>query len=85
MKLLTDKHKGMRISGDGLLSRIERGERQNKGQRYSVGVLLSHLEILAREYYAGNITVVDEFCQLYCFGEEERERREKVEESEVRP
>ena len=64
--LLGPKHTGMRVSASGLLGRIARGERPNKGTRYMLGELLKHLEQVGREYYAGNVTIVDEFLQCYA-------------------
>jgi len=34
--------------------------------------MAKHLEETAKRYYAGDCAVVDEFFQLYCFGEIER-------------
>jgi hypothetical protein len=34
--------------------------------------MATHLEEVAHRYYAGDVAVVDEFLQLYCFGEEAR-------------
>ena len=65
-ELLGPKHKGMRVSCSGLLGRIARGGRCAKGERYMLGELLKHLEQVGREYYAGNVTFVDEFLQCYC-------------------
>ncbi len=65
-RLLGQKHTGMRVSASGLLGRIARGERPNKGTRYMLGELLNHLQQVGREYYAGNVTIVDEFLQCYA-------------------
>ena len=64
--LLGPKHKGMRISAAGLLGRISRGGKVDKGQRYVLGVMLQHLEATARRFYAGDVKAIDEFLQLYC-------------------
>jgi hypothetical protein len=64
--LLGPKHKGLKVSASGLLGRIARGQRPNKGMRYMLGVLLEHLEHVGEQYYSGNVAVVDEFLQLYC-------------------
>lgn len=64
--LLGPKHTGMRVSAQGLLSRIADGTRIGQGQRFMVGELLKHLEMMAREFYGGNPKIVDEFLQLYA-------------------
>lgn len=66
MKVRGKNHTGMRVSVSGLLGRIAGGERLNKGTRYMIGELLKHLEQVGREYYAGNIAIVDEFLQCYA-------------------
>lgn len=63
--LLGAKHTGSRISADGILGRIRDG-RHYVGLDYACGVLLGHLEEMARRFYAGDPTGVDEFLQLYC-------------------
>ncbi len=65
--LLAPEKKGMRVNGVRYL-------RQSKGVGYADmrRMMAAHLEDLAREYYAGNITIVDEFLQLYCIGESDR-------------
>lgn len=65
-ELLAPKHKGMCISAAGLLGRISRGGKVDKGQRYVLGVMLQHLEETAKRFYAGEVKAVDEFLQLYC-------------------
>jgi len=59
----------MRVSAEGLLGRIQRGNKVEKGQRYMVGEMLKHLQEVGRRFYAGDIKVVDEFLQLYCLDE----------------
>jgi hypothetical protein len=81
MKLLAKKKTNMRISGEGLLGRIADGQRPDKGQRFGVREMLDNMELMANEFYKGNVSMVDEFCQLYCFGEEARKEREKQETS----
>jgi uncharacterized iron-regulated protein len=65
--LLAPEKKGMRVNGMRYLQ-------QSKGTGYADmrRMMAAHLEELAREYYAGNIEVVDEFLQLYCIGESDR-------------
>jgi hypothetical protein len=36
---------------------------------------------MAQRYYAGDIAMVDEFCQLYCLGQEARKRLETTAEA----
>lgn len=55
-ELLGAKHKGMCISAAGLLGRISRGGKVDKGQRYVLGVMLQHLEATARRFYDGDVT-----------------------------
>ena len=64
--LLGPNHTGMRVSCSGLLGRIASGGRCAKVERYMLGELLKHLEQVGREYYAGNVKIVDEFLQCYC-------------------
>ena len=64
--LLGETHTGMRVSASGLLGRIARGGKVGNGERYMCGELLRHLEILGREYYSGNVTMVDALLQLYA-------------------
>lgn len=65
--LLADDHFGMRANG----LRYLKGER---GRGYTVmrQQMAGHLQELAEKYYAGEITIVDEFLQLYCIGVEQR-------------
>jgi hypothetical protein len=57
----------MRVSINGLIGPIRDGrEKANKGNRYVLGCLLEHLNEMANRFYNGDITAVDEFCQLYC-------------------
>lgn len=65
MKLLAKKHEGMKISADGILGRIRDG-RHHKQLNYACGVMLCHLEEMASRFYAGDLSAVDEFLQLYC-------------------
>jgi len=67
--LLAADHKGMKVSAEGLLGRITRGKRPDKLDRYLLGEMLNHLELVGKRYYAGDVTGVDEFLQLYCLAE----------------
>lgn len=64
--LLAKKHEGVRVSGSGVLGRIRDG-RYHDRLDFMCGEMLRHLEEMASRYYAGDITAVDEFLQLYCF------------------
>lgn len=63
---LGPKHKGMRISADGLLGRLENGKRADRMDRWMLGQLLKHMQELGRRYYSGDMRATDEFLQLYC-------------------
>jgi len=63
------KHTGMRISMSGLLGRLRDGGQLTGDQRYVLGELLRHLEMVAERYYSGDVVAVDEFLQLYCLAE----------------
>ena len=63
---LARKHTGMKISAKGLLSRLSKASKLDGPSRYSLQLLLGHLEDLGRRYYDGDPTVTDEFLQLYC-------------------
>jgi len=65
--LLAADHFGMTANGLRYL-------RQDRGQGYA-GMrrgMADHLEEVAKKYYAGEITIVDEFLQLYHIGDEQR-------------
>ena len=66
---LAAKHQGMCISAQGLLARV-RGRLQ-----FGAREMLKHLEEMADRYYAGDISVVDEFLQLYCLDEKRPEQQ----------
>lgn len=66
-KLMDEKQRGMRVSMDGLVGRIARGEKPDKGQRYMLGEMLKHLHQVANAFYDGSDeTICDQFFQLYC-------------------
>lgn len=65
---LAKKHKGMRVSANGVMGRIRDGS-SDSGVRHMCGVMLKHLEEMAARYYAGDLAAVDEFLQLYCLDE----------------
>ena len=61
-------HTGFYVSASGILTR----KTNNKGDKFMRNELFKHLETMAEQYYAGNVGIVDEFCQLYCLGREHR-------------
>jgi hypothetical protein len=65
--ILGPTHTGMRNSAIGILGRIRDAKSQNidRDLKFMAGELLKHLQELSERYYAGDITVVDEFLQLY--------------------
>lgn len=60
---MAPKHTGMMISARGLLMRV--GGYLKPGARQ----LLEHLKEVADRFYAGDISAVDEFLQLYQLDE----------------
>ena len=64
--LLADDHNGMRANGTRLLYENHRGY---TGMRKGMA---DHLREMAARFYSGDIKAVDEFLQLYCFGESDR-------------
>lgn len=69
--VLAEKHIGMKISADGMLSRLSaKGSRITNIQRFGLEELNGHLHELASKFYAGDASVVDEFLQLYALDKE---------------
>jgi hypothetical protein len=65
---LAQKHAGMRVNARHMLECGTAGKCKNrKGYAYMASEMARHLEEMAERYYAGDISAVDEFCQLYCF------------------
>lgn len=65
--ILAPDHKGMMIEGLRVL-------RQNfSGAHYIRKEMAGHLEEVAQRFYAGDVTVVDEFLQLYRIGDKHRQ------------
>lgn len=62
-------HNGMKVDSSGILVAARA---PSAGLRFMRQEMHKHLEEMARRYYAGDVAVVDEFCQLYCLGEKER-------------
>lgn len=71
------EHTGFYISASGVLTR----KTNNKGDKFMRNELFKHLETMAEQYYAGNVGVVDEFCQLYCLGREQRKAAKERQEA----
>lgn len=65
-KYLTEKHKGMKISLEGVLSRQSR---VSKSDKYLTSEIIKNLHLLSDEFYKGNIKIVDQFLQLYDLDE----------------
>ena len=73
---LAKKHEGSRISASGILLRI-------KGQlKFGAEQMDCHLKEMAKRYYAGDSSAVDEFLQLYCLDDA---RPDEPEQSELSP
>jgi hypothetical protein len=66
--VFSEEHKGMRVSASGIL-----GPRNSKADKFMRQELLGHLKTVAKQYYAGNTAIVDEFLQLYCLADGHRE------------
>lgn len=67
---LAPKHKGMKVSADGLIGRIVRGKRPDRLDRHLLGEMLRNMENVAKRFYSGEVKVVDEFFQLYCLDDD---------------
>jgi hypothetical protein len=63
---LAPQHKGMRVDHSGVFGRIAKGCKVRLDQRWILGEIDGHLEEMAKRFYAGDISAVDEFLQLYC-------------------
>ena len=64
---LTKGHNGMRVDFSGLINNTKRAmPRRAKGEAYMLDCLHGHLRQMAEKFYAGQISIVDEFLQLYC-------------------
>lgn len=72
---LAKKHQGMMVDYSGMLRQARENMKRNAGwHKNMLEQLQGHLEILGTRFYAGDLTVVDEFLQLYCVADEDRER-----------
>ncbi len=60
------KYEGMRVN---LLGALRHGQESlqetDQGLSFVLGELIEHLTELSKRYYAGDVSVVDEFLQLY--------------------
>jgi len=65
-KFLAKKHTGMMVDHSGVLGRIARGCKVRPDQRFLLGEMDDNLVEMAERFYAGDISAVDEFLQLYC-------------------
>lgn len=72
---LAKKHEGMMVDYSGMLRQARDNMKRNAGWHKNMMTQLErHLEILGKRFYEGDLTVVDEFLQLYCIADEDRER-----------
>lgn len=67
---LAKKHTGMRVDHSGILGRIAGGCKVRQDQRWMCGEMDKHLMEMANRFYAGEISAVDEFLQLYCLDDD---------------
>lgn len=74
---LAKKHTGMRVDHSGILGRIAKGCKVRQDQRWILGQMDEHLEEMAKRFYAGEISAVDEFLQLYCLDDARPSERQK--------
>lgn len=72
---LAKKHEGMMVDYSGMLRQARENMKRNAGwHKNMLEQLQGHLEILGKRFYEGDLTVVDEFLQLYCIADEDRKR-----------
>jgi hypothetical protein len=69
---LSADHRSMRVDYQGLLSQSRNGLRREPALAEMLRQLTEHLTELGERFYAGELTAVDEFLQLYCIGRERR-------------
>lgn len=71
---LAPDHKGMKVDYRGLLrqTRVALPIPAASDKIYMLEALQDHLTELGERFYAGDLTVVDEFLQLYCIAAEKR-------------
>lgn len=63
---LAPTHTGMRVDYRGLLAQCRAGLRNEPGLAEMLRQLTEHLTELGQRVYAGDLSAVDEFLQLYC-------------------
>lgn len=61
--IIGDKHEGLRLNLKGVV------KQKVRALRFSMAEVVRHLDLVAKEYYIGNVNIVDQFLQLYCFDE----------------
>ncbi|MBL8510192.1 MAG: hypothetical protein JNM52_00980 [Betaproteobacteria bacterium] len=70
--ILAKDHGGMRVDYIGLLGQCRMALFHEKALAEMLRQLEGHLEELGKRWYAGDITVVDQFLQLYCIEHDAR-------------
>ncbi len=65
--ILAPDHRGVRVNGFRCLQQAH-----GTGFTFIRREMARHLQEMGRRYYAGDVTAVDEFLQLYCIAESER-------------
>ncbi|MFZ6727391.1 hypothetical protein ACO0K2_18010 [Undibacterium sp. MH2W] len=74
LKLAPD-HKGMRVDYSGLLGQsVNVLKRSDPANAEMLRQLSEHMTELGKRFYSGDISVVDEFLQLYCVETKLREK-----------
>jgi len=71
--ILAPKHTGMMVEGLRVL------RRSFAGSHFMRKEMADHLEEVARRFYAGKVSIVDEFLQLYRIGTKHRDDRVQLE------
>lgn len=66
VKLLADKHTGMRVDYQGLFKQARGALRREPVIAEMLRQFQDHMTELGQRWYAGDTAVVDELLQLYC-------------------
>lgn len=68
MKMRAPDHKGMKVDYLGMLGQSATALRAAgyPAQAFMLEELREHLTAMGSRFYAGDVSVVDEFLQLYC-------------------
>ncbi len=74
LNILAKNHNGMTIDYQGVLGQASQKCRRDPGLKYMLRALDKNLTELGSRYYLGDISVVDEFLQLWCIEPEAREK-----------